>query len=288
MPPITASRVDLPEPDGPTTLTELPAATSRSTPRRILTGPAVLESVTCTSRSWIMAGRSVAERGMARQMVRSRRLLKVALGACDHAGRAGRHGERRMPDRRARRFADHAPTASPSRTGSPRSSSGALRDGGPRLRGAGCRGRRRHHGRRARARLDWMLADRPSHVIVELGGNDGLRALPPEQMEQNLDAIVSRLQADGVAVLLAGMLAPPNLGRTYGEAFAAVFSAVAERHDVPLYPFFLDGRRRRSRAQPGATASIPRPRASRSSSSGSCRRSPSGWNRPVGRPGDRG
>jgi acyl-CoA thioesterase-1 len=91
------------------------------------------------------------------------------------------------------------------------------------------------------ARLDWMLADRPSHVIVELGGNDGLRALPPEQMEQNLDAIVSRLQADGVAVLLAGMRAPPNLGRTYGEAFAGVFLAVAERHAVPLYPFFLDG-----------------------------------------------
>jgi acyl-CoA thioesterase-1 len=91
------------------------------------------------------------------------------------------------------------------------------------------------------ARLDWMLADRPSHVIVELGGNDGLRALPPEQMEQNLDAIVSRLQADGVAVLLAGMRAPPNLGRTYGEAFAGVFAAVAERHAVPLYPFFLDG-----------------------------------------------
>lgn len=91
------------------------------------------------------------------------------------------------------------------------------------------------------ARLDWALADRPSHVIVELGGNDGLRALPPEQMEQNLDAIVRRLQADGVAVLLAGMLAPPNLGRIYGEAFEAVFSRVAERHDVPLYPFFLDG-----------------------------------------------
>jgi acyl-CoA thioesterase-1 len=60
-------------------------------------------------------------------------------------------------------------------------------------------------------------------------------------MEQNLDAIVSRLQADAVAVLLAGMRAPPNLGRTYGDAFAAEFAAVAERHDVPLYPFFLDG-----------------------------------------------
>jgi acyl-CoA thioesterase I len=91
------------------------------------------------------------------------------------------------------------------------------------------------------ARLDWALADQPSHVIVELGGNDGLRGLPPEQMEQNLDAIVGRLRDDGVAVLLAGMLAPPNLGRTYGEAFEAVFARVAERHDVPLYRFFLDG-----------------------------------------------
>ena len=91
------------------------------------------------------------------------------------------------------------------------------------------------------ARLDWTLADRPSHVLVELGGNDGLRALPPEQMEHNLDAIVGRLQADGVAVLLAGMRAPPNLGRAYGDAFEAVFARVAERRDVPLYPFFLDG-----------------------------------------------
>ena len=91
------------------------------------------------------------------------------------------------------------------------------------------------------ARLEWTLADRPSHVIVELGGNDALRALPPEQMEQNLDAIVSRLQADDVAVLLAGMRAPPNLGRAYGDAFEAVFARVAERHGVPLYPFFLDG-----------------------------------------------
>ena len=92
-----------------------------------------------------------------------------------------------------------------------------------------------------RARLEWMLADRPTHVIVELGGNDALRALPPEQMAANLDAIVSRLTDEGVAVLLAGMRAPPNLGRTYGDAFEAVFSRIAERYEVPLYPFFLDG-----------------------------------------------
>jgi acyl-CoA thioesterase-1 len=91
------------------------------------------------------------------------------------------------------------------------------------------------------ARLDWMLGDEPSHVIVELGGNDALRALPPEQMERNLDAIIARLKKEGLEVLLAGMYAPPNLGREYGEAFAAVFPRLAEQHDVALYPFFLDG-----------------------------------------------
>lgn len=91
------------------------------------------------------------------------------------------------------------------------------------------------------ARLDWMLADGPSHVIVELGGNDGLRGLPPEQMAQNLDQIIDRLKGKGIPVLLTGMLAPPNLGRDYGDAFAAVFPEVAEKHEVPLYPFFLEG-----------------------------------------------
>jgi acyl-CoA thioesterase I len=91
------------------------------------------------------------------------------------------------------------------------------------------------------ARLDWTLADRPSHAIVELGANDGLRALPVEQMEANLDAILTRLAEEGVPALLAGMLAPPNLGRDYGDAFAAVFERLALRHEVAFYPFFLDG-----------------------------------------------
>jgi len=91
------------------------------------------------------------------------------------------------------------------------------------------------------ARLDWMLADQPSHVIVELGANDALRAVPPEETERNLDGILTRLEAEGIPVLLAGMLAPPNLGRTYGQAFEAVYADLAERNDVPLYPFFLDG-----------------------------------------------
>ena len=92
-----------------------------------------------------------------------------------------------------------------------------------------------------RARLDWLLADQPSHVIVELGGNDALRALPPAELERNLDAILTRLEAEGIRALLAGMLAPPNLGRDYGAAFAAVFPRLAAQHEVPLYPFFLEG-----------------------------------------------
>jgi acyl-CoA thioesterase-1 len=92
------------------------------------------------------------------------------------------------------------------------------------------------------ARLDWTIGDRPpTHAIVALGANDGLRGLPAEAMERNLDRIVARLRERGVKVLIAGMAAPPNLGREYGERFGAVFPALAARHGVALYPFFLDG-----------------------------------------------
>jgi acyl-CoA thioesterase-1 len=91
------------------------------------------------------------------------------------------------------------------------------------------------------ARLDWALADNPDLVIVDLGGNDALRAIDPRSTEANLDAIVTKLQAQKRGVLIAGMLAPPNLGTDYQAAFNAVFPAVAARHHVPLYPFLLDG-----------------------------------------------
>jgi acyl-CoA thioesterase I len=91
------------------------------------------------------------------------------------------------------------------------------------------------------ARLDWSLAGNPDLVIVDLGGNDALRAIDPRTTEANLDAIVTRLKAEKRGVLIAGMLAPPNLGKDYADAFNAVFPAVAARHDVTLYPFLLDG-----------------------------------------------
>ena len=91
------------------------------------------------------------------------------------------------------------------------------------------------------ARLDWVLADKPTHLLVELGGNDALRALPIDQLRRNLDDIISRAQAAGVKVMLAGMLPPPNLGQDYFRAFADTYADVAARHHVPLYPFILEG-----------------------------------------------
>ena len=91
------------------------------------------------------------------------------------------------------------------------------------------------------ARLGWALADRPHMAIVALGGNDALRGLDPDATRTNLDAIVTRIETAGVRVLLAGMKAPPNLGAEYGRAFNAVFTGVAERHGVALYPFLLEG-----------------------------------------------
>ena len=91
------------------------------------------------------------------------------------------------------------------------------------------------------ARLDWSLADHPDYVLVELGANDGLRALDPGAMEANLDAILDKLAARHIPVLLAGMYAPRNLGRDYDQSFDAVFPDLARKHGVALYPFFLDG-----------------------------------------------
>ena len=92
-----------------------------------------------------------------------------------------------------------------------------------------------------RARLDWPLADRPEIVIIELGANDAMRGLDPAQTEANLDDILARSVASGARVLLAGMLAPPNFGRDYQQQFDGIYPRLAEKHGVPLYPFFLDG-----------------------------------------------
>lgn len=92
------------------------------------------------------------------------------------------------------------------------------------------------------ARLDWAMAERPQAAIVALGGNDGLRGLPPARMADALESILSRLEARGIPTLLAGMIAPPNLGAEYGRSFHAVFTEAAKRRsNIIFYPFFLDG-----------------------------------------------
>src|SRR5918996_1588541 len=191
MPPTTASRVDLPEPEGPTTLTELPAATSRSIPRRILTGPAALPRVTWTSRSSIIGGgasgggaglrRGAAvdgegeDEGMAKQMAQMARVLKlvVAIALTIAAEGALANGSCRIAvlgDSLASSYGLELADGFPARLEQRLAAAGydcAVLDAG--VAGDTSAG--------GRARLDWLLADQPTHVIVELGGNDALRAL---------------------------------------------------------------------------------------------------------------
>jgi len=91
------------------------------------------------------------------------------------------------------------------------------------------------------ARLDWVLADGADAAIVELGANDGLRALDPKETERNLTAILDRLAASHVKVLFSGMYPLANFGPDYTREFRAVFDRLGKRPDVIYDPFFLDG-----------------------------------------------
>jgi acyl-CoA thioesterase-1 len=91
------------------------------------------------------------------------------------------------------------------------------------------------------ARLDWSVPEGTDAVILELGANDMLRGIDPKLTRQALEEIVRRLSARGVPVLLAGMRAAANLGNDYRRAFEALYSDLAGRYDLLLYPFFLDG-----------------------------------------------
>lgn len=90
-------------------------------------------------------------------------------------------------------------------------------------------------------RLAWSLEGRPAVLVVALGGNDGLRGLPPDELRSNLAAIIEGAQRQGVQVVLAGMEAPPNNGPEYTARFRRVYRELADAYDVPLVPFLLDG-----------------------------------------------
>lgn len=91
------------------------------------------------------------------------------------------------------------------------------------------------------ARLDWSIPDGTDLVILELGANDALRGIAPNLTEQNLKAMLTRLQQRNIPVLLAGMIAPPNMGTDYAEKFNPIFGRLAAEFGAGLYPFFLDG-----------------------------------------------
>jgi len=91
------------------------------------------------------------------------------------------------------------------------------------------------------ARIDWSVGPDVDAVLVALGGNDLLRAIAPEETEKNLDSIIRQLQVHHVKILLAGMVALPNYGAEYVDAFNAIYPRLAARYDIPLYPFLLDG-----------------------------------------------
>ncbi|WP_269931868.1 arylesterase [Aminobacter sp. HY435] len=91
------------------------------------------------------------------------------------------------------------------------------------------------------SRLDWSIPDGTQLVILELGANDMLRGIDPALVEQNLDKMLARLKQRNIPVLLAGMVAAPNLGHAYGEQFGTIYPKLAEKYGTALYPFFLDG-----------------------------------------------
>lgn len=90
-------------------------------------------------------------------------------------------------------------------------------------------------------RLDWSVPDGTHGVILELGANDMLRGLDPALTRRNIEAIVERLKSRNIPVLLAGMYASRNLGTDYVQKFDSLYPDIAKKHDLVLYPFFLDG-----------------------------------------------
>lgn len=91
------------------------------------------------------------------------------------------------------------------------------------------------------SRIDWSVPDGTDGVILELGANDALRGIPPEQTEKNLETMIERLKERKIPIFLAGMLAPPNMGPDYAEKFNPIYKRLADKYQLALYPFFLDG-----------------------------------------------
>ncbi len=92
-------------------------------------------------------------------------------------------------------------------------------------------------------RLDWLLKQKVDVLVIELGGNDGLRGIAPSETEKNLQGIIDKMREKNpdAQIVLAGMQAPPNMGKDYTEAFRAVFPTLAKKNSIELIPFLLEG-----------------------------------------------
>lgn len=92
-----------------------------------------------------------------------------------------------------------------------------------------------------RERADWSVPDGTDGVILELGANDALRGISPEETRKNLAAIIEIFKGRNIDVMLIGIMAPPNMGDDYSREFNKIYQELAEQYDLQLYPFFLDG-----------------------------------------------
>ena len=90
-------------------------------------------------------------------------------------------------------------------------------------------------------RIRWLMKQKPKIVILELGANDGLRGLSLEEMESNLEQIIGVCKEGGAKILLTGMKIPPNYGEEYTVGFEQIYTRLAEKHQLSLVPFFLEG-----------------------------------------------
>lgn len=91
------------------------------------------------------------------------------------------------------------------------------------------------------ARIDWSVPEGTQGVILELGANDALRGIRPEQTRKNLSAMIDKLKSRNIAILLVGIIAPPNMGDGYAQGFNGIYADLARDNGLDLYPFFLDG-----------------------------------------------
>jgi acyl-CoA thioesterase-1 len=91
------------------------------------------------------------------------------------------------------------------------------------------------------SRIKWFLKSQPDFLILALGGNDGLRGIPVEQIKTNLEKVILAAQNNQIPILLAGMKIPPNYGKAYNQAFTHLYPTLSDQYDIPFIPFLLEG-----------------------------------------------